>query len=52
METAIPIWKTYPYGDIFLNPQMGTNSVWERVSDGTSPRMKMVTHMKMGSHFI
>ncbi len=29
MESAVPIWKTFPYGDFFLNSQMGMNSVWE-----------------------
>jgi hypothetical protein len=33
METAIPIWKTLPYGYFFLNSKMGMNSVWEWVSD-------------------
>jgi hypothetical protein len=27
MEMVIPEWKTFPYGDFFLNPQMGTNSI-------------------------
>jgi len=33
METVIPVWKTLPYGDFYLNPQMGTNSIRKRVSD-------------------
>jgi hypothetical protein len=33
METVIPVWKTFPYGDFYLNPQMGMNSIRKRVSD-------------------
>ena len=40
METVIPIWKTLPYGDFYLNPQMGMNSIWKRVSDWTVPVRK------------
>jgi hypothetical protein len=40
METVIPIWKTFPYGDFYLNPQMGMNSIRKRVSDWTVPVRK------------
>ncbi len=42
METAIPMWKTFPYGDFFLNPQMGTKSVWKWVSDWTGPGVHVI----------
>ena len=28
MEMVIPVWNTFPYGDFYLNPQMGTNSLF------------------------
>ena len=40
METVIPVWKTFPYGDFYLNPQMGMNSIRKRVSDWTVPVRK------------
>ena len=40
METVIPIWKTFSYGDFYLNPQMGMNSIRKRVSDWTVPVRK------------
>jgi hypothetical protein len=40
METVIPIWKTFPYGDFYLNPQMGMNTIRKRVSDWTVPVRK------------
>ncbi len=33
METVIPLWKIFPYGDFYLNPQIGTNSICIQVSD-------------------
>ncbi len=32
-ETVIPLWKIFSYGDFYLNPQIGTNSISIRVSD-------------------
>ena len=42
METVIPLWKIFPYGDFYLNPQIETNSTWKRVSDWTIPVWKRV----------
>ena len=58
METVIPLWKIFPYGDFYLNPQMETNSIWKRVSDWTLPIWKWVPvsirdlHIETGSHVI
>ena len=40
IETVIPVWKTFPYGDNYLNPQMSKNSIQKRVSDWTVPVWK------------
>jgi hypothetical protein len=33
MEMVNPNGKTFPFGDFFVDPQMVTNSILERVSD-------------------
>ncbi len=37
METVIPVWKTFPYGDFYLNPQMGTDSIGNGLVTEPSP---------------
>jgi hypothetical protein len=35
MERVNLKWKTFPFGDFSLNPQMGTETILELVSDRT-----------------
>jgi hypothetical protein len=51
METVIPLWKIFPYGDFYLNPQMETNSIWKWVSDWTVPVWKRVPVSIRGSPY-
>ena len=51
MDTVIPLWKIFPYGDFYLNPQMETNSIWKRVSDWTVPVWKRVPISIWGSPY-
>ena len=51
VETVIPKWKTFPYGDFYLNPQMGMNSIQKRVSDWTVPIRKWGPVSIQGSPF-
>ena len=51
MEIGIPKWKSLPYGDFLVNPQMETNSIWKRVSDWKIPIWKWVPISIQGSPF-
>jgi hypothetical protein len=51
MEMVIPLWKIFPYGDFYLNPQMETNSIWKRVSDWTVPVWKQLPVSIRGSQY-